>query len=557
MDSKERILPNMQNRELALRRISKNNIHIYNYENDFLISKTSKTGHGAFGLVVPAIIIKTKQKVALKLYTQYSFDNGISDDIIKEIILLQHLNQFPSTKTVQFYGIAITNDSKSLYLVLELLDDDLGSIVKTKNFSNTEIREIFWKILNAIYSIHSAGVIHNDIKLLNIMLKDNDIRFIDFGFAEFLGISPLEELVKEYRCTEVSKAPDSSEQIAYGFKPKNRKSYASDMYSVGATMIQFITKKYEKLLISGKYIKNGIFDPSDNSFLELGDITTKLKNSDALGESGYNLLLKIMRPNVHRRWCAKRALTHPYFSIDYSGGGFENHISYTLREYEKRQMELCYLEELHQTYLDDTFIFIKISHKFKDIYSDCLNRFVKESIESSIGVDTIINSLILTNKNSKLIFRNIGLDKNHFNRILKIHSKIYQDVFNSPSIVEPKLNLDILIKNQADFQITPIMIHIGYIILHLQYELKIQHENIQPVINDIFNRICQNTIRLFMITDPSTIIPITIWEITIYASIQTIAPILGISTKKLNKNPILPFLTLDNETFNNLNSIKL
>ena len=271
----------MVDRELQLRRISKKHIQIYSFEEDFIVLPTKSSNKGSYGLVVPAKIKKTGMNVVLKLSLNYDPQLPILTDILKEIILLQHLNQFPETKTVAFYGIAFTRDYKNLYLVLEALDYDLDSI-KKNDMAPEQYRLLFWKILNAFHAIHSAGVIHNDIKLPNIMIKGDDIRIIDFGFAEFLSVGPVVELVSNYKCTEVTKAPDSLDQADFGYKSKNRKSYATDMYSIGASMVHLITKRYEKLQVKNNKIRNGIYNEEDGSFLKLGDITSKLDSPRAL-----------------------------------------------------------------------------------------------------------------------------------------------------------------------------------------------------------------------------------------------------------------------------------
>jgi hypothetical protein len=85
-----------------------------------------------------------------------------------------------------------------------------------------------------------------------------------------------------------------------------------------------------------------------------------------LGPLGYDLLVHIMNPDTHLRLCASEALLHNYFQnisddipIDRTildGGDIQkiytNQQINTKDEYDLNQMEVCFLEIQHQTYMD-------------------------------------------------------------------------------------------------------------------------------------------------------------------------------------------------------------
>lgn len=122
----------------------------------------------------------------------------------KEVQMLHAVST--AKKVVKFYHSGtgqltkLNGKSKSvLYIVLEYLEnlDLLYYILHTKGFGEEFGKIIFSYLLDAVESIHNAGVVHRDIKLENIMLsKDFEPKLIDFGFAtnnttgtltEFLG----------------------------------------------------------------------------------------------------------------------------------------------------------------------------------------------------------------------------------------------------------------------------------------------------------------------------------------------------------------------------------
>jgi serine/threonine protein kinase len=46
--------------------------------------------------------------------------------------------------------------------------------------------EYFCQILNAFLAIHELNILHRDIKLENVMIKNNVLKVVDFGFAKTL-----------------------------------------------------------------------------------------------------------------------------------------------------------------------------------------------------------------------------------------------------------------------------------------------------------------------------------------------------------------------------------
>lgn len=83
-----------------------------------------------------------------------------------------------------------------------------------------------YKILDALASIHSKGVIHRDIKPENILFRKpnlDDIIVSDFGLADFMNS---EGLYKYHRCgTPGNIAPEVLKDQPYDFKV--------DTYSAG------------------------------------------------------------------------------------------------------------------------------------------------------------------------------------------------------------------------------------------------------------------------------------------------------------------------------------
>ncbi|NWK69944.1 protein kinase [Bacillus paramycoides] len=54
-------------------------------------------------------------------------------------------------------------------------------------YKEREVFEILYEILGIVSYFHSKGIIHRDLRIPNILMKENQISIIDFGLAKFKG----------------------------------------------------------------------------------------------------------------------------------------------------------------------------------------------------------------------------------------------------------------------------------------------------------------------------------------------------------------------------------
>ncbi|XP_061390481.1 testis-specific serine/threonine-protein kinase 3, partial [Musca vetustissima] len=76
--------------------------------------------------------------------------------------------------------------SHRVYLIMQLAENGtLLDYVRDKKFlEETQSRNLFKQLINAVEYIHSKGVVHRDIKCENLLLDENfNLKLIDFGFA--------------------------------------------------------------------------------------------------------------------------------------------------------------------------------------------------------------------------------------------------------------------------------------------------------------------------------------------------------------------------------------
>ena len=304
---------------------------------DIIINE--KIGAGTYGEVSLGTLREDPSKqIIIKLYKSYSptpnnFLQGV-EDFYKENILIQYLNKL-ATSIIKFYGILYDHENDKLYVVLEKFGDSIDkTIISTKKkYTQKEYYKIFKNILQALADIHCCGIFHSDLKPANILIDDNlNIKIIDYGISNYLGIGPTLDVIKTYICTESYKAKDL------------RKSYQSDSFGIGQVLYNILVRTYYFIKIS-----------NDNP-LELldGDIIVNKFIDSRAGKHASDLLRKLIDPNISSRITALDALKHPYFTdnIDLHGGKFfyDNNgtydVTYSRDDYLEHRFELAYAEQI-------------------------------------------------------------------------------------------------------------------------------------------------------------------------------------------------------------------
>ena len=573
-----RILPENQDRSKKIHSSISEDIRIFSFENDFNII-AGDSEKGGYGEIIKATLKSNGQPIILKRFQEYSKAQAIlPEDIIKEIAFLQLLNKYPQTKAVTLYGVALTSQLDQIYLVLESLEKSLND-VKKLDVPAEQLKIILYKLIKAFYYIHGLGIIHNDIKLQNLMIDKNDIRVIDFGIAELLSVGPSTDLVIDYICTAITKAPDTEEEKRFGYLPTNRKSYASDMFSIGCTIIQLAIKKNFKIMQ-----KNGKIYAVDDKGNKIQKLSIMLKSDEKFGASGYDLLLRIMNNDTRLRLCAIDALAHPYFSglsdditIDrtiISGGNinkiYDMQLHYTEDEFKLNQMEMCYLEIQHQTFIDDAiplkFIVKSSQSKYLILLDWLFDVYTKTNLIQ--GFDTFTNNICILNNYFNEINTKYGNNKlqmsgilpNHISRSLYNYSvkdiEYYCEIsnykFDRKQAFEYILN-DILIANNFKLPLYPISIHIQYVFLKLKYVLKEERISSPEILKTLFRDMCLHVLFWIMQPEPYQD-PITIWEIVLFSTNRSLSLILDIPLYQLNLHPFLNFITLDDKKYLKMNT---
>jgi mitogen-activated protein kinase 1/3 len=171
-----------------------------------------------------------------------------------------------STKLVE---IVIPRENfDSLFLILECEDSDLRRLMKMKGvqFDEEHVTTILYNILCGVQFLHSANIMHRDLKPGNILIDANcGIKICDFGLARSIDQEVAQEgesnnirrnITKELGSAGLPRDASPNVMTRFYRAPEVilQKDYSSqvDQWSIGCILAELIrfTAPYQK--ISGK-----------------------------------------------------------------------------------------------------------------------------------------------------------------------------------------------------------------------------------------------------------------------------------------------------------------
>ena len=139
---------------------------------DFKVVK--KLGSGSYSTVFEAIHVQTGQHVAIKREEHIFSDLSDCKRVLREVRILKNLKHTNIVRLLDVRGPkGLIPDT--IFLILELAELDLKAIIKSPSCSlqTWQIKSMTYDILKGLKYIHSAAVLHRDIKPGNILLIEN------------------------------------------------------------------------------------------------------------------------------------------------------------------------------------------------------------------------------------------------------------------------------------------------------------------------------------------------------------------------------------------------
>jgi nemo like kinase len=142
-------------------------------------------GYGAFGVVWSVTDPRDGKRVALKKLPNVFQSIVSSKRVFRELKMMRffkHENVLSCLDILQPPAIEFFNE---IYLITELMQSDLHKIiVSPQHLSADHIKVFLYQILRGVKYLHSAKILHRDIKPGNLLVNSNCVlKICDFGLA--------------------------------------------------------------------------------------------------------------------------------------------------------------------------------------------------------------------------------------------------------------------------------------------------------------------------------------------------------------------------------------
>ena len=188
-----------------------------------------RAGGGAFGEVFRARDTRLDRVVALKLLTQEA--SGSADERLREARLLARVRH---QNVVTVHGADRIDGRVGIWMEF-LHGETLDRILRLRGMLDArEAALIGIDLCRALSAVHAAGVIHQDVKLANVMRAEGGrIVLMDFGLGRETVARGRPGRARTLSGTPLFMAPE----VLRGAEPDTR----SDVYSLGVVLFALVT----------------------------------------------------------------------------------------------------------------------------------------------------------------------------------------------------------------------------------------------------------------------------------------------------------------------------
>lgn len=175
------------------------------YEADKIIGK------GTYASVIQAKDCKHDRVVAIKKNRKVFANTTDAKRVLRE---LQILSRIWHPDIIELNGVIAPEFDEidkfdDVYLIMPKMEANLSEVIQISQLTPEHIQFFMYQLLRGIKYLHSAGVIHRDLKPDNIFVngQDCDVRIGDFGLARGVRQKPDDTQLTEYVVTRWYRAP--------------------------------------------------------------------------------------------------------------------------------------------------------------------------------------------------------------------------------------------------------------------------------------------------------------------------------------------------------------
>jgi len=286
-------------------------------------------GTGAYGVVVSAMDTQSQKRVAIKKIEK-AFEHPVyAKRTLRELKIMRLMRHENILKLLTIQLPTSLEDFNDLYIFTELMETDLSSVIKSSQpLTSEHIQFFLYQLLRGLKYLHSANILHRDLKPRNILVNINcDLKICDFGLsrAELAGVEISAGSMSDYVATRWYRAPE----LILTYKKYTK---ALDVWSVGTIFGELLRRKP---LLPGndsqeqlELIFSLIGSPSD---VEIESVPNPRAREQLrrmpkrrgrpfdqvfrdCDPQGVDLLSRMLVFDPTRRITVEQALAHPYFA---------------------------------------------------------------------------------------------------------------------------------------------------------------------------------------------------------------------------------------------------
>lgn len=282
-------------------------------------------GYGAFGVVWAVTDPRDGKRVALKKMPNV-FQNILSSiRVYREIKMLLFFKHENVLSALDFLQPPHIDFFQEVYVITELMQSDLHKIiVSSQPLTSDHVKVFLYQILRGLRYLHSANILHRDIKPGNLLVNSNCLlKICDFGLARVNETDASKRMTQEV-VTQYYRAPE----LLTG---ANHYTFSIDIWSVGCIFAELLGRRIlfqaktplQQLdLITGllgtptcedmRYACDGAIKYIQGRPYKAPSLSALYTLSPQATHEAVHLLSQMLIFNPDKRISCTNALSHPY-----------------------------------------------------------------------------------------------------------------------------------------------------------------------------------------------------------------------------------------------------
>jgi serine/threonine-protein kinase len=217
-------------------------------------------GQGGMGAVYQAVHVESGEVLAIKVMrSEHAADASMAERFEREALMAQRVKS-PFVSGVRDFG---RSKDGTMYLVMDLLrGKSLAQHIEDQVVLPwREGARIARDVARALVAVHTAGVLHRDLKPDNVFLcADGQVKLLDFGIAKEYGPGWQKGEVKGKPLTQAGTVLGTPLYMSPEAVTQSPLGPPADLYALGALLFEMVTgrmlfEEEQPVLLMGMHLR--------------------------------------------------------------------------------------------------------------------------------------------------------------------------------------------------------------------------------------------------------------------------------------------------------------